>query len=156
MTRNYYVRGNTVRELEVPVRRERRSKEELEEISRRKRRKNAARRNRAREMGMNRAYVAFLSMCVMAVAASAVMLVQLQSQVSARMRRVSALQSDVNDQRAENDARYKSIITSVDLNQIRDIAVNRLGMSYPTEEQVVYYTVDNNNFMDQYSDIPRQ
>ncbi|MCM1282565.1 MAG: hypothetical protein NC180_05765 [Muribaculaceae bacterium] len=156
MTRNYYVRGNTVRELEVPVRRERRSKEELEEISRRKRRKNAARRNRARAMGMNRAYVAFLSMCVMAVAAAAVMLVQLQSQVSARMRRVSALQSDVNDQRAENDARYKSIITSVDLNQIRDVAVNELGMSYPTEEQVVYYTVDNNNFMDQYSDIPRQ
>ena len=60
MTRNYYINGNTVRELEAPVRRERRSREEIEEANRRKRRRNAARRNRERAMGMSRGYVAFM------------------------------------------------------------------------------------------------
>lgn len=156
MAKNYYINGNTVRELEAPARRERKSREEIEEINRRKRRKNAARRNRARALGMNRVYVAFLTLCVLAVAAAAVLLVQLQSGVSARMRRVSALESEVNDQRAENDARYKRIVTSVDLNHIKDVAMNELGMTYPTEDQVVYYTIENSNFMDQYGDIPKQ
>lgn len=156
MTRNYYISGNTVRELDTPVRRERRSREEIEEINRRKRRKNAVRRNRARAMGMSRRYVVFLTLCVLVVATSAVLLVQLQSQVTARMRNIAVLQSDVNDLRADNDARYKSITTSVDLNHVKDVAMNQLGMTYPTEEQVVYYTIENSNFMDQYSDIPKQ
>lgn len=29
-------------------------------------------------------------------------------------------------------------------------------MSYPKEKQVVYYSIENNNYMDQYSDIPKQ
>ena len=33
--------------------------------------------------------------------------------------------------------------------------LKELGMSYPSKDQVVYYTVDNNNFMDQYEDIPK-
>ena len=156
MTRNYYISGNTVRELDTPVRRDRRSREEIEEINRRKRRKNAVRRNRARAMGMSRRYVVFLTLCVLVVATSAVLLVQLQSQVTARMRNIAVLQSDVNDLRADNDARYKSITTSVDLNHVKDVAMNQLGMTYPTEEQVVYYTIENSNFMDQYSDIPKQ
>ena len=32
--------------------------------------------------------------------------------------------------------------------------MNQLGMTYASEEQVVYYSVENNNYMDQYSDIP--
>ena len=32
MTRNYYVNGNTVRELDTPVRPQRRSREEIEQM----------------------------------------------------------------------------------------------------------------------------
>ena len=35
-------------------------------------------------------------------------------------------------------------------------AIKELGMSYPKEKQVVYYSIENNNYMDQYSDIPKQ
>lgn len=154
MTSNYYINGNTVRELDTPVRPQRKSREEIEEINRRKRRKNAARRNRERAMGMSRGYVAFLTMCVLVVASSAVLLVTLQSRVSARMNNIASLQSQVNDLRADNDARHKRITTSVDLNHVKDIAINELGMSYPTKEQVIYYTIDNHNFMDQYRNIP--
>lgn len=154
MAGNHYIHGNTVRELEAPVRPQRRSSEEIEQLNRRRRRKQAARRNRQRAMGMSRGYVAFLTMCVMVVALFSGTLVMLQAQVTSRMNRIAALQSQISDLRADNDARYKRMMTSVDLNHIKDVAIRELGMSYPSEEQIVYYTVESNNFMDQYCDIP--
>ena len=156
MTRNYYVNGNTVRELEAPVRPERRSREDIEPVRHRKNRRNAARRNRQRAMEMSPGYVMFLTAGVLVIAMAAVSFVNLQSQITNRMRNIANLESQVTDLRADNDARYKNVTTSVDLNHVKDVAINKLGMDYPKEDQVVYYTIENNNYMDQYSDIPKQ
>ena len=67
---------------------------------------------------------------------------------------VANLESQLADLRADNDARYKNLTTSTDLEHIKKVAMKKLGMKYPTEKQVVYYTVENSNFMDQYEDIP--
>ena len=56
-SKNYYVNGNTVRELDTPVRHNQRTRKEIEEARRRKNRRNAARRNRQRAMEMSRGYV---------------------------------------------------------------------------------------------------
>lgn len=96
----------------------------------------------------------FLSACVAVVALAAVSLIQMQSQVSQRMKNIAALESQITDLKADNDARYKEIVTSVDLEYIKDVAINQLGMNYASEEQVSYFSVENNNFMDQYEDIP--
>lgn len=159
MGRNYYVNGSTVRQMEMeamPVRKPQQQpdRRQLEEEKRKKHRKNAARRNRARALYMSKGYVAFLSVCVAIVAFSAVTLIQIQSQVTQHMKNVAALESQVTDLKAENDARYKEIVTSVDLEYIKDVAMKELGMQYAAEEQIIYYSVENNNFMDQYSDIP--
>lgn len=153
----YYINGNTVRELEEssPLRRDpRKTRRELEEARRKKNRRNAARRNRERAMVMNRAYVTFLTGCVIASAFAAFSLIQIRSNVTQQMKEVSALSSSVENMKAENDARYKEITTSVDLNEIKDVAMNQLGMTYASQDQIVYYTVENNNYMDQYSEIP--
>ena len=71
-----------------------------------------------------------------------------------QIKEVAALESQINDMKADNDARYKQITTSVDLNAIKDAAINRLGMKYASQDQIVYYSIDKNNYMDQYSDIP--
>ena len=157
MNKTYYINGNTVRELEEsqPIRRQRRSRQEIEEANSRKSRRNAARRNREKALTMSKGYVVFLSVCVFASAYAAFSLVQIQSQVSQRMRNVAALESQIQDMRADNDAKYKEITTSIDLNHIKDVAINELGMNYATEDQIVYYKVENNNYMDQYSDIPQ-
>ena len=135
----YYINGNAVRELDeaAPVRRPQKSTRELEEIRRKKNRRTSARRNQERALSMNRAFVAFLTACV-----------------AEQMKEVAALESQINDMKADNDARYKQITTSVDLNAIKDAAINRLGMKYASQDQIVYYSVDKNNYMDQYSDIP--
>lgn len=154
MNKMYYVNGNTVRELETAPRRERKSKQEIERERRQKNRRNAARRNRERALSMNRGYVAFLSVCVIISAFAAVNLIQIQSQMTKRMRDIAALEGQITDLKADNDARYKELVTSVDLNEVKEIAINQLGMQYATEDQIVYYQVDNTNYMDQYRDIP--
>ena len=156
MSRNYYVNGSAVRQLDAAPQQQprRKSEEELQRERRQRSRHNAALRNRQKAMYMSKGYVVFLSVCVAIVAISAVALIQIQSQVSHRMKNVAALESEINNLRADNDAKYKSITTSVDLNQIKDIAINELGMSYASEDQVIYYSVEKNNFLDQYQDIP--
>lgn len=156
MKKTYYVNGSTVRQLEAqPVRRERIDRTKIQEEQKKKRRRNAAKRNRERALHMSRGYVAFLTLCVGVVAFAAVALVQIQSQVTQRMEHIAALESQITDLKADNDARYKEIVTSVDLDYIKDVAMNQLGMQYATEDQIIYYSVENNNFMDQYSDIPK-
>ncbi len=156
MKKTYYVNGSTVRQIEAqPVRRERIDRTKIKEEQQKKRRRNAAKRNRARALHMSRGYVAFLTLCVGVIAFAAVALVQIQSQVTQRMEHIAALESQITDLKADNDARYKEIVTSVDLDYIKDVAMNQLGMQYATQEQIIYYSVENNNFMDQYSDIPK-
>lgn len=156
MKQSYYVNGNTVRKLGAePVRKERIDRRQLEEDQQRRRRKNAIRRNRERALYMSRSYVAFLTVCVGIVAFAAVSLIQIQSQVTQRMKNIAALESQITNLKADNDARYKEIITSVDLEYIKDVAMNRLGMKYASEDQIIYFSVENNNFMDQYDDIPK-
>ena len=147
-SKNYYVNGNTVRELDTPVRHNQRTRKEIEEARRRKNRRNAARRNRQRAMEMSRGYVVFLTVCVVVSALIAVLFVQMQSQMTTRMKNVANLESQLADLRADN------LTTSTDLEHIKKVAMKKLGMKYPTEKQVVYYTVENSNFMDQYEDIP--
>ena len=155
MKKTYYVNGSTVRQLEaLPVRKERIDRTKIREEQQKKRRRNAARRNRERALHMNRGYVTFLTLCVGIVAFAAVSLVQIQSQVTQRMEHIAALESQITDLKADNDARYKEIVTSVDLDYIKDVAMNQLGMQYAREDQIIYYSVENHNFMDQYSDIP--
>ena len=156
MNQTYFVNGSTVRQMEAqPVRQPRTDRRKIEENQRRKRRRNAAKRNRERALHMSKGYVTFLSACVVVVAFAAVSLIQIQSQVTQRMEHIAALESQITDLKADNDARYKEIVTSVDLDYIKDVAINELGMQYATESQIVYYTVENSNFMDQYSDIPQ-
>jgi cell division protein FtsL len=105
---------------------------------------------------MSKGYVAFLTLCVAVSAVFAVTYVKLQSDVSHRMKTIAALESQITDLKADNDANYKRITTSVDLNEVKDIAMNQLGMTYATEDQIIYYSVENSNYMDQYSDIPQK
>lgn len=154
MKETYYVNGSTVRRMEAQPVRKKVDRRKIQEQQQKKRRRNAARRNRERALHMSRGYVAFLTACVAVVAFAAVSMVQMQSQVTQRMENIAALEGQITDLKADNDARYKEIVTSVDLDHIKDVAINELGMQYATSDQIVYYSVENNNFMDQYSDIP--
>ena len=66
---------------------------------------------------------------------------------------VAAIGADA-DLKAENDEAYKRLSTSVDLESVKKTALEELGMSYVKESQIVYYSVGDDDYMNQYGDIP--
>lgn len=150
-----YEDGNTVRRSEAAPdfqQEERRKRKEERRVSEQKRRRRrAARRNRERALKMSARYVAFLSVCVMVVAFTSVAYVKLQSDLIIRQRAIGALEGEVSNLKLENDAAYKRITASIDLKAVKRQA-KKLGMRYPSEDQIVYYTIDNADYMTQYSD----
>lgn len=158
--RDYYVDGNTVRRAETaPVHRpqreqsERQKREREEELRGKKR---AARRNQERELRMSRSYVAFLTMAVAVFGAFAGLYIHIQSDVTARMNTISKLESQIADLKADNDEAYKRINTAIDLDSIRNTAMLQLGMCYAKESQIIYYSVGDDDYMNQYSEIPSE
>ena len=53
-----------------------------------------------------------------------------------------------------NDETYTKIMSSIDLEEIKRIAVNELGMKYAKEGQVVEYTGEGNDYVRQYGALP--
>lgn len=152
----FYVDGNTVRRLEAApdTRRELERRREAERQEELRRRKRIARRNQEHALRMSRGYVAFLTVAVLLSGIFAGTYIKLQSDIASRMSNIASLESQISEMRADNDALEKNINISTDLNTVKDIAMNQLGMTYASPEQIVYYSVDKEDFMNQYSDIP--
>lgn len=155
VTTNIYVDGNTVRRMETApdYRREREEKRQREI---RRHNEHVARRNQERALHMNRGYVAFLTAAAMMTALVSAAYIQLQSELTSRLKNIATLESQISELKADNDSAYKRISTSVDLQTVKDTAINQLGMVYAGADQIVYYTVENDDYMNQYSDIPEQ
>lgn len=156
--RNYYIDGNTVRRMEAApdYRRVQRERIERQREEEQRRRRRAARRNQEKALRMSRSYVAFLTMAVVVFGAFAGLYIHIQSDVTARMKTISGLESQIADLKADNDEAYKRINTAIDLDSIRDKAMNELGMSYARESQIIYYSVGEDDYMNQYGEIPNK
>lgn len=158
----YYIDGNTVRR-QAPApdysqteriekeRKERLRREKEEELRRKKR---AIRRRQERELRMSRSYVAFLTVAVAVFGVYACAYIRIQSDVTARMRKIASLESQIENLRADNDEALKRINTTLDLDGILNEALNEYGMTYAKESQLVYYSVGDEDYMNQYSEIP--
>lgn len=154
-----YVHGNTVRKMQAapvyepqrkPQQRPERTPEQEREL---RQRKAAAKRNQQRTMAMNGRYVLFLSAVTLVCAIVAGLFVMMQADVTANMRNIAALESQISELKIANDAAEKRLETTVNLDQIKAEALS-LGMTYPAEEQIVTYSVDRADYMNQYSAIP--
>ena len=155
----YYTEGNAARQMQaVPDYREerRRWEEEEEREAELRRKKKIARKNQEKALRANRRYVLFLSMCAIIFAVFAGVYIKIQSDITSRMKTISNLESKVTTLRAENDEYLKRMSTAVDLGAIKDTAINEFGMFYATSEQIVYYTVNNDDYMNQYIGIPEE
>ena len=64
---------------------------------------------------------------------------QLQAETTSRVKHIASLETELEDLRKENNDNYTRIMTSVDLDHIRDVAINELGMVYAEPNQVILY-----------------
>lgn len=145
-TRNsQYVNGSAVRKLDVTREIERRPKKKLS---------NTARKNREKAEHMSPGYVLFLSLALIATGCILVGYIKLQSDITNSIQHISALERELNDLRLANDEEYNRITSSIDLEEVRRIAIQELGMKYAEEGQIVSFTSDNNDYVKQMSLIP--
>ena len=145
-SRSAYVRGNTARKIE-PVRR-------IEEVPRRQPRPEV-RKNRDRARHMNAGYVLFLVAALCAAAVILVNYIQLQATLTNMTKTVAAKESQLNNMRLANDEAYNRILNSIDLEEIKRIAIGELGMVYAEEGQIITYTSESNDYMRQVTDSSR-
>lgn len=153
---DYYVDGNTVRRAEAAPDYRQRRQERIneEEEAKERRRRRMVRREQERTLRVGRSYLTFLTMVMIVFGVFTGTYIKIQSDVTSRMDTVSNLESQIADLKAENDEAYKRLSTSVDLESVKKTALEELGMSYVKESQIVYYSVGDDDYMNQYGDIP--
>ncbi len=155
----YYNDGNAVRkETNYQMRparslptREQREREKREAAIRRQK---ITDRKRVAALRKNRLLTGYM---IMAVAMTCFMLVgyvALQTNVTTRMNRIADMENELSTINADNNAAESRIATNTNLSEIKDKAINELGMVYATSNQIVYYSIDGTDYMSQYKDIP--
>lgn len=144
--RSIYVDGNTARWLEPEQQKQKSRKQPNEAVA----------RNRQRNPQMDRNYVLFLALVCAAAMFACVHYLRLKSELIAQSNHIASMEKELSQKIADNDAYYNETISSVDLEKIRKIAVERLGMKYAKEEQIIYYTPDSGNYVRQYQDVPTE
>lgn len=140
-----YVQGNTVRRLQAVPERE---NEPLRKVSTR------TRKNRERARHMNIGSV--LSMAVAMVAAGFILTwyLTLQSDITNSIKHIAALESELNELKRDNDENYNRITSDINLEEVKRVAIQELGMSYAKEGQIVIFNGEGSDYIRQTGDIP--
>lgn len=145
-----YIDGNTVRKLEP-----RRIPEEAPRKAPARKPNHEVRKNRDKASHMNAGYVLFLAAALCAAALILVNYIQLQSDLTNLTRNVADRQSQLNSLKLLNDEEYNRIVSSIDLEEIKRVAMGELGMVYAQEGQIVEYEGKKTDYMRKVSDNQR-
>lgn len=116
----------------------------------------ATKKNRERALQMNLGYVLFLTAAAVVTVFMCVNYLQLQAKGTKLQKEVTALETQLDAAILENDSDYNRIMTSIDLEHIKDVAMNDLGMIYAKKTQIITYESQNGDYVRQYSDIPTE
>lgn len=152
VSRYYYTEdGNAARRL-MPQReweeQQRRQKEEE------KRQRRARRSAQARARQRARLRLVPLAAAILVMSAFFLGDIYLQSSISDSMRNIASMQDEISDLKAENAATENRIHINANLENVKAKAANELGMVYANKDQIVYYSMDDTDYMDQYDQVP--
>ena len=142
--RNTYVEGNTVRKLNV-----------VEELQKPLETKENGKKNRDKSLYMNLGYVLFL-IGALAIAAMILMsYIRVQSDIIISVRNIASLESELNNLKLSNDEDYARAASSVDLEEIRKVAIGELGMRYAKEGQIINVSGEGSDYVRQLAEIQK-
>lgn len=99
-------------------------------------------------------YVFFVAIALTVTAFVLVGYVSLKSDITNRLDHISQLEAQLNDLKLENDATYSRINSNMDLEQIRNTAINELGMTYAKEGQTETFVSEDGDYVRQLAQIP--
>lgn len=140
-----YVQENTARKLQVvpdiqqtPVKK----------IS------NRTRKNRQKALHMNIGSVLFMAVAMVVAGFILTWYLTLQSDITNSIKNISALESQLNYLKLANDENYSRITSDVNLEEVKRVAIQELGMRYAEEGQIITFNGEGSDYMRQTGDIP--
>lgn len=136
--RGGYIYGNTVRKEEI--------QRQLQEPPRRPV-QNEVRKNRDKARHMSMGYVLFLAAALVVAGLILVNYVQLQADLTNLTKLNATKISELSSLRLANDEAYNRVLSSIDLEEVKRIAIGELGMVYAEEGQIYHYTSEGNDYM---------
>ncbi len=87
---------------------------------------------------------------------SCVTYLQLQAETTSHVKNIASLEMQLETLRKENSDHYTRIMTAVDLDYIKDVAINELGMVYAKSDQVIMYDGGTRDYVRQSGKIPEE
>ena len=95
----------------------------------------------------------FLTAAAVVTVLTCVNYLQLKSDLTGKMKTVAALETELSQVKEDNNAYESQVTSDVDLNTIKKLAIGRLGMNYPTDDQKKTYSMPSNSYVRQYQDV---
>ena len=143
---NIYVYGNTVRKENTLPRERRIDERRVHENVRRKRNKQAQ---------MSLPYTLFLVAAVVVSLFVCVQYTNVRADITNSLEEITRLERQLSEMKEDNDIAYNRVLTSVDLNEIKRIAMEEYGMIYAGDNQIITYETDNDDYMHQYKNLTK-
>ncbi|MCQ2520614.1 MAG: hypothetical protein MJ107_08805 [Lachnospiraceae bacterium] len=109
---------------------------------------------RKRRMNMSPLFMMFLVGAFAILVSVVIMNIRVTSEMNATVDKVGVLEAQLNKLTLENEDEYSKMVNAVDLEEIKRIAVEELGMVYPDDSQYIYYHRENSDYVRQLKDIP--
>lgn len=145
----FYVYGSAVQQAEaLPKRMPKTRREAPVHVSRQ------VARNRNRARNINPAYAVFLVAATFCAVFLCVMYLRLQSDVVNHSENITALQEQLADLTEANNTAYNAAVDSVNLEDVRNKAMNEMGMVYESQGTVIEYESPASGYVKQYDSIP--
>lgn len=140
-----YVQGNTARKLQA-----------VPDIQREPEKKLSLRTQKNRERIRHMNIGSVLSMAIAMVAAGLILTwyLTLQTDITNSIEHIAALESRLNELRLENDENYSRITNNVDLEEVKRVAIQELGMIYAKEGQIISFNGEGSDYIRQTGSIP--
>ena len=103
---------------------------------------------------MNAGYVLFLAVAVAITVFMSVQYLKLKETITDQITTNEKLESRLVTLQSENEAMKENLENSIDWEYIRKTAIEKLGMKYAAEDQIVWYNTEDSRYMQQYANVP--
>ena len=148
ITTSYEYDGSAVRKIEeLPG---------YGEKNRKKKVRSEHKRPNARRYSLSGSYVLFITVVCIAVSVLCVLYISQKSALTRQYDTIADLETEYNQLKSNNDAKYNQVMDSVGIEDIKEAAQGRLGMSYAGADRIIYYDLEDDSYVRQYKDVPTQ
>ena len=109
-----------------------------------------------RSQGLSVAYGFFLVTMAMVLLVGCIIYLNLRNDITAQQKTIAGMEKELGALRQKNDEELDRIEGSIDMEKIKQIAMDELGMTYPDSGQVVDIEGGAGDYVRQYQDIPEK